>query len=82
MSRKTDKNRRSALIAGSRYSILALIGAAGYKMGIKKTGATAGAVKSCIADGICSNCGVYEKCGLPQALSRKKVLAEKKNQGR
>lgn len=79
MHRKTDKKRRGALKAAARYSILALLGAVGYKMGVKKPVDNPSSVNACIADGICSRCGVYEKCGLPQALSRKKVLAGKNN---
>ena len=29
----------------------------------------------CINGGICSGCQVFEKCGLPQALSAKEILA-------
>jgi hypothetical protein len=36
----------------------------------------------CVNDGICAGCKVLEQCGLPEALSAKKVLAGVDNGGK
>ncbi len=66
------QNRREMLGRVLRYATLGLLGAAGG-FGFAKRRRLVREGK-CISRGICRGCEVFEKCGLPQALSAKQVL--------
>ncbi len=66
------QNRREMLGRVLRYATLGLLGAAGG-WGFAKRRRLVREGK-CINHGICRGCEVFEKCGLPQALSAKQVL--------
>jgi len=68
------QNRRNFLRDAGRYTVLALVCfVAGFAFTKRRKLLQEG---NCINQGICGGCGIYEKCRLPQALSRKQVLAE------
>ena len=67
------QNRRKVLADAVRYSTLGLLSAVGGWSYIKRRRLVREG--KCINLGICRGCRVYEKCGLPQALSAKQVLA-------
>lgn len=64
-------SRREFLRGGARYALLTTLGAVSatlvHRSGGKLTGQT------CINQGICSGCGAFADCGLPQALSAKQA---------
>jgi len=66
------QNRREMLGRVLRYATLGLLGAAGGS-GLAKRRRLVREGK-CVSRGICRGCEVFEKCGLPQALSAKQVL--------
>ena len=66
------QSRRGLLAGALRYSALGLLGAVGG-WAFAKRGRLIREGK-CVNDWICRGCRVYEKCGLPQALSAKQVL--------
>ncbi len=66
-------NRRQMLVGFVRYFTLGLIGAIGGSIFARRRRLVR--EDKCINRGICSGCEVFEKCGLPQALSAKEVLA-------
>ena len=68
------QSRRNFLRNAVRYAVLALVCfVAGSAFTKRRKLLQEG---NCINQGICGGCGVYENCRLPQALSRKQVLAE------
>ena len=73
-------NRRQILVGFMRYFTLGLIGAMGGSIFARRRRLIR--EDKCISKGICSGCEVFEKCGLPQALSAKEVLAGKDNGGK
>lgn len=69
------QSRRELLTGALRYSALGMSGVLGgwsfvKRRRLKREG-------KCINTGICRGCRVYERCGLPQALSAKQVLGGK-----
>jgi len=63
------ESRREFARTAARYGLLALVAAvAGLAA---RTRLPAG--QSCVNRGICSGCGVFASCGLPQALSAKRA---------
>ncbi len=66
------QSRRALFASVFRYATLGLLGAAGV-WGFTKRRKLVREGK-CISRGICRGCEVFEKCGLPQALSAKQVL--------
>jgi hypothetical protein len=62
-------SRREFFRATARYALLALVTAAAAVAGRPRT--TVG--QSCVNRGICSGCGIFTHCGLPQALSAKRA---------
>ena len=60
-------SRREFFRAAARYGLLALVSAAGTLALRNRTAAG----ERCVNRGICSGCGVFASCGLPQALSAK-----------
>ncbi len=67
------QNRRKVLADAVRYSTLGLLSAVGGWAYTKRRRLVREG--KCVNTGICRGCRVYEKCGLPQALSAKQVLA-------
>ncbi len=63
------ESRREFFRAGLRYGLLALVGAvAGLTARPRVSGS-----QRCVNQGICSSCGVFADCGVPQALSAKRA---------
>ncbi|RKY08015.1 MAG: hypothetical protein DRP65_09685 [Planctomycetota bacterium] len=74
------QSRRELLTGALRYSALGVSGMLGgwsfvKKRRLKRQG-------KCINAGICRGCRVYERCGLPAALSAKQVLSGRKRGGK
>ena len=72
---KTKTNNRRLLIQKAlRYAALAVLGfaAGGAIMKNRKLSREG----KCANRGICTGCGIYKNCRLPQALSKKQTLAE------
>ncbi len=63
------ENRREFFRATARYGLLALVGAATW-LAARPRGPLG---QRCVNQGICSSCGVFAECGLPQALSAKQA---------
>jgi len=63
------ENRREFFRATVRYALLAMVSAAATLAARPRT--TGG--QRCVNRGICSGCGVFDGCGLPQALSAKRA---------
>lgn len=59
------ESRREFFRGAARYGLLALVTAAAGLAARTRT--PAGQI--CVNRGICSGCGVFASCGLPQALS-------------
>lgn len=66
------QSRRELLTGALRYSALGLSGILGNWAFTKRRRLIREG--KCVNDWICRGCRVYEKCGLPQALSAKQVL--------
>jgi len=75
--KKNSISRRDFFINGGRFAIAGGLSAIAAVMWKKKRDMTD---QICNNNGICSNCIVFKKCKLPQALSAK--LANDKNVGR
>ena len=74
------QNRRNFLGDTVRYAVLALVCfVAGFAFMKRRKLLQEG---NCINQGICGGCELNKKCRLPQALSRKQVLAENFNADR
>ena len=67
------QSRRQLLAGVLRYATLGLFGAVGGSVVAKRRRLVREG--KCINSGICRGCEVFERCGLPQALSAKQVLA-------
>lgn len=65
--------RRELFAAVLRYVTLGALGAVGGSVLAKRRRFVREG--KCINRGICRGCEVFERCGLPQALSAKQVLA-------
>jgi hypothetical protein len=61
--------RREFFRAAARYGLLALVSAAAC-LAARPRGPGG---QRCVNQGICSSCGVFAECGLPQALSAKQA---------
>jgi len=71
------RNRRQLLTGVLRYATLGLLGAAGGSIVAKSRRAMREG--KCVNKGLCRGCGVFDECGLPQALSLKDGLARVNN---
>jgi len=67
------QGRRELFAAVLRYATLGALGAVGGSVLAKRRRLVREG--KCINCGICRGCEVFERCGLPQALSAKQVLA-------
>ncbi|MBA7691076.1 hypothetical protein ES703_99614 [subsurface metagenome] len=67
------QSRRQLLAGVLRYISLGFVAAGGGALFAKRRRLVREG--KCINKGICRGCEVFEKCGLPQALSAKDVLA-------
>jgi len=66
-------NRREFFRGTARYGLVTLLAiGAGLVTRTKRGG------QRCIGQGICRGCGVFDTCGLPQALSAKEFQAKRK----
>ena len=63
------ESRREFVRTAARYGLLALVTAAAA-LAARGRGP---AGQSCVNRGICSGCGLFAGCGLPQALSAKRA---------
>jgi hypothetical protein len=66
------ESRRDFLRAAARYASLALVSVAASLAARRRTPGG----QSCVNRGICSSCGIFAGCGLPQALSAKRAQEE------
>lgn len=66
------ESRREFFRAGARYGALALVSVlAGLAARPRKLDG-----QQCVNSGICSGCGIFTTCGLPQALSARRARKE------
>jgi hypothetical protein len=65
--------RRRVIVRMLRNASLALLGAAGGAVVVKRRKLLREG--KCLNRGLCRDCGVFEQCGLPRALSIKSVFA-------
>jgi hypothetical protein len=63
------ESRREFFRAAARYALLALVSAAASLAARPRTPGG----QRCVNQGICSSCGIFAGCGLPQALSAKRA---------
>jgi hypothetical protein len=68
-SKGVGLSRREFFRAGARYGLLGVLAALAAVTGAKRR--LSG--QHCINRGLCSGCAVFERCGLPQALSVKQA---------
>jgi hypothetical protein len=66
------ESRREFFRAAARYGLLALVSVAASLAVRPRTPSG----QRCVNQGICSGCGVFAGCGLPQALSAKRAQAK------
>ena len=76
MIRRLEKvqNRRELFKSVLRYATLGLLGLIGGNVFVRKHKLTQNGV--CINREICQSCAIFEKCGLPPALSAKASVKE------
>jgi len=68
ISSQQVESRRGFFRATARYGLLALVSVAATLAARPRTPGG----QSCVNRGICSGCGIFADCGLPQALSAKR----------
>ena len=68
----TTTNRRGLFTGVLRYATLGLVGISGISLVAKRRRLVK--ENKCVNRGICSGCSEFDLCGLPQALSAKRVL--------
>lgn len=71
------RSRRELCFGALRYATLGLLTAGGAALLAKRKRLLQEGV--CINEGICNNCEILGRCGLPQALSVKKTRAGVRN---
>ena len=69
-------NRREFFRSGARYLALGVAGA--VTTVLVRRGAVRLPGQNCTNDGICRGCRAFEDCGLPQALSAKQVMQNRR----
>jgi hypothetical protein len=74
------QSRRKLLLGVLRYATLGLLGTVGGSVIAKRRRLVREG--KCINHGICRGCAVFEKCGLPRALSARRVLVRMDNDGK
>ena len=67
------QSRRQLFAGALRYATLGLFAAGAGSVAAKRHRLLREG--KCVNGGICGGCEVFEKCGLPQALSAKEILA-------
>ena len=67
-------NRRDFLRGGARYALLAGVAAVGAVVAVRRGPALPG--QTCVSQGLCRGCNVFQDCELPQALSAKQALSK------
>jgi hypothetical protein len=68
ISHQQVEGRREFFRATARYGLLALVSVAASLAARPRTPGG----QRCVNQGICSGCGIFPSCGLPQALSAKR----------
>ena len=68
------QNRRELFKSVLRYATLGLLGVMTGNVFVKKQRLARNGI--CINREICQSCGIFDKCGLPPALSVKKSIKE------
>ncbi len=78
MVKQSEKvqNRRQLFTSVLRYAALGVLGAVGGSVFAKKRRLAQRGI--CINREICQSCGIFQKCGLPPALSAKTKIQENK----
>ncbi len=66
------QSRRELFAAVLRYATLGALGAISAAVFAKRRRLVQDGI--CINSGTCKGCGIFEQCGLPQALSAKQLL--------
>ena len=74
MKNKTTVNRRELMTGVFRHATLGLVAVTSTLLIVKRRRLVK--ENKCTNKGICSGCGQFDQCGLPQALSAKQVLGE------
>jgi len=74
------QSRRELFAGALRYATLGLLTAGSAALYAKRQWLVRQGI--CIGDGICTGCEVLDRCGLPAALSAKKVLVGVNRGGR
>jgi len=69
LSPQKVESRREFFRATARYGLLALVSVAASLAARPRTPGG----QRCVNRGICSGCGIFADCGLPQALSAKRA---------
>ncbi len=67
-----ESGRREFLQWCGRWTVLALGAAVGTRF--LRRNQVSVARQRCVNDGICSSCGTYSVCDLPQALTRRRTI--------
>ncbi len=67
------QSRRQLLAGVLRYATLGMLGALGGSVVARRNRLVREG--KCINRGVCRGCAVFQRCGLPRALSAKQVLA-------
>lgn len=74
----SSENRRDFFRSIGRYLTLGLIGVGGGAVAARKGTAREG--QSCRNKSVCCNCGVFDSCRLPAALSAKQHARDASNE--
>ncbi|MGD2095789.1 MAG: hypothetical protein PVH77_12350 [Phycisphaerales bacterium] len=73
-----ERNRREFFTDVLRYVTLGTIGVIGGAVFTKRRKLLKDGI--CINQGACAGCGIFERCNLPPALSKKQFIAELDNE--
>ena len=77
--KKTTVNRRELMTGVFRYATLGLVAIISTLLVAKRRRLVK--ENKCVNKGICSGCGQFDQCGLPQALSAKRVMGKSNARG-
>jgi hypothetical protein len=73
-----ERNRREFFIDVLRYVTLGMIGVIGGVVFTKRRKLLKDGI--CINEGVCADCGIFEQCNLPPALSEKQLITRENNE--
>jgi len=71
---KEKINRREFFRTCGRTAVAGGLAALGILLALRKSSASGS--QKCVNNGLCRGCGVFDSCGLPQALSAKLAKGE------